>query len=443
MAGLCGTVGCMSFCVFSRLPHVYYVCLDKAHVLLSACVLMRMATIHLGFFVCSVIGSVTVPVASLQTSFEAKWHTLVSVRGATVGTIFLALWQRQTGRRHLVDASGEQKSAVHLSRAVFRSSAMRQALSRVSTGRSKKHAAGAGAAEHVSPPSDAASLLPPTTSMSVPEVSLDGSGSLASKPPTGHASQTGQAPQIVRVSDDCVVKDGGDVRLEVVATGVPPPEYQWFMDTEDYPATECTGETAAAFVVTDFERGLAGTYSCRVSNSVGTVVSRPIRVGWSSQGGTVLTAFASGPAPASPNLPLASAGVGTALGATATPSAAFLSAEAAPPSAAGHTTAGHRLSNASVLPVRILYTSEDCEVEVGGLLKLEVKATGVPPPAYQWFLDTAEYGVVQMEGETSPVLLIPDFFNDLVGMYTCHVSNSCGTIVCPPIRVTLKPRELR
>ena len=75
---------------------------------------------------------------------------------------------------------------------------------------------------------------------------------------------------------------------------------------------------------------------------------------------------------------------------------------------------------------------------MGDRLRLEVVATGVPTPTYQWWMDTAGYGSMEMEGETSSILFVPDFCDDLAGVYTCRVSNVCGTVVSKPIRVSLE-----
>jgi hypothetical protein len=53
---------------------------------------------------------------------------------------------------------------------------------------------------------------------------------------------------------------------------------------------------------------------------------------------------------------------------------------------------------------------EDCSVAFGDALRLEVAATGAGPMAYQWFFWEDE-----LEGCCSPLLVIPDFCDDLVG----------------------------
>jgi hypothetical protein len=104
--------------------------------------------------------------------------------------------------------------------------------------------------------------------------------------PTAQAGQMGAVsvvsssvpPKIIQVSDDCEVVAGATFRLEVVATGVPSPSYQWHMDTVGYPSRDMDGETASVLIVDGFEGDLEGVYKCRVSNSEGTVVSRSVRV---------------------------------------------------------------------------------------------------------------------------------------------------------------------
>ncbi len=43
-----------------------------------------------------------------------------------------------------------------------------------------------------------------------------------------------------------------------------------------------------------------------------------------------------------------------------------------------------------------------------------------------------------MDGETRPVLAIPDFCDDLEGHYCCHVANAAGTVVSRQVRVTAR-----
>ncbi len=150
------------------------------------------------------------------------------------------------------------------------------------------------------------------------------------------------------------------------------------------------GETGPVLTIPDFVDELVGRYHCRVSNSAGLVMSRAIDV-----------ALASPP------------GAGTGAGAGSSPEGGQ--------------------------PVAISRVSDDVTLAFGDTMRLEVVATGSGPLTYQWHMDTPAYGRMAMQDETQPVLVVADVFDDLAGLYTCHVTNGHGTVVSRAVRVSVLP----
>ena len=65
----------------------------------------------------------------------------------------------------------------------------------------------------------------------------------------------------------------GALTLSVAANGTPAPSFQWFAGDEEIP-----GATQAEFAIESLSALDTGTYKVRVSNEVGSVVSRPVSV---------------------------------------------------------------------------------------------------------------------------------------------------------------------
>jgi hypothetical protein len=87
------------------------------------------------------------------------------------------------------------------------------------------------------------------------------------------ASAPTVAPVITREPRGLTLKAGSSLILSVAATGSPAPTYAWQFNGSVIP-----GATAATLVLTDILASQAGSYSAVVTNSAGTVTSKPAAV---------------------------------------------------------------------------------------------------------------------------------------------------------------------
>lgn len=72
-------------------------------------------------------------------------------------------------------------------------------------------------------------------------------------------------------------------------------------------------------------------------------------------------------------------------------------------------------------------------VETGKELKLEVAANSSKPMTYQWMKDGTD-----IDGETGPVFVVAEAEHTDEGLYTCRVSNDCGSVIPTPCQVTVQ-----
>jgi hypothetical protein len=77
-----------------------------------------------------------------------------------------------------------------------------------------------------------------------------------------------EMPRIISPPENLTVDEGGTATFAVGAGGTAPLAYQWQYNGQDIP-----GATAATFVVRSAQPANAGSYTVRVSNSAGSVVS--------------------------------------------------------------------------------------------------------------------------------------------------------------------------
>src|SRR5206468_7963593 len=69
---------------------------------------------------------------------------------------------------------------------------------------------------------------------------------------------------------DQQIQSGQAVSLSVVATGTPPPSFQWLKDS-----VPITGATSATLSITNVQPTDAGAYSVQVANVAGSVTAGP------------------------------------------------------------------------------------------------------------------------------------------------------------------------
>lgn len=100
-------------------------------------------------------------------------------------------------------------------------------------------------------------------------------------------------PEIVSSPASLTAAKGGSVLLSVQATGTPDPVYQWYKDGQ-----AISGATDSSYVIASVSAGDAGSYSVRVENTAGAVVSKTatLRVSQPVEGTTptVLQVFSPG-----------------------------------------------------------------------------------------------------------------------------------------------------
>lgn len=93
-------------------------------------------------------------------------------------------------------------------------------------------------------------------------------GSTTSNSATLTVQAVQQAPVIINQPGDIRVALGKSFTLQVGATGTPAPTYQWFKN-----GTAISGATASSYTVGAATASNAGSYTVKVSNSVGSVTS--------------------------------------------------------------------------------------------------------------------------------------------------------------------------
>ncbi|MBI4663788.1 MAG: immunoglobulin domain-containing protein [Verrucomicrobia bacterium] len=246
------------------------------------------------------------------------------------------------------------------------------------------------------------------------------------------------------------VNAGATVSFRVTATGTPPLRYQWLFE-----GREIAGATNAVFSVTNVQLANAGTYTARVRDAVGEVLSAAVVLKVSvpvappaitrqpeslsvPRGGTAIFGVqASGTPPLLyqwrfqdrdlagatnrllilTNLQPANAGnysvrVGNA-GGSVTSSAARLSVSSPPV-----ITAQPQLQT----------------VNLGATATFTVNAAGDGPFRYQWLFDGME-----VPGATNATLVIRDVQSTHVGGYRVRVSNATGSVTSSEARLSTPP----
>jgi hypothetical protein len=78
------------------------------------------------------------------------------------------------------------------------------------------------------------------------------------------------APSIATQPSNVTVQAGGSATFTVAASGSAPLSYQW-----DFNGSPISGATAAAYTISSAQSSNAGSYTCTVTNSAGSVTSSP------------------------------------------------------------------------------------------------------------------------------------------------------------------------
>jgi hypothetical protein len=255
-------------------------------------------------------------------------------------------------------------------------------------------------------------------------------------------------PKITSRPVGLTLDDGRPLTLSVAATGTPEPSFQWLRDGVEIP-----GATSATYHVDAVNALDTGAYSVRVSNSVGTVVSRRASV-------VVRSAPVIVDSPEDTN-----AYVGTPLRlsviAYGFPKRSYqwrLNGEPIRGARSAVFVLKPTLAKTGVYDVVVTNalgsdTSEPFTVTVHAAPKLAVAPVGAnkrvgqshvfqvdapayPVPAYQWIKDGAE-----LPGQTLGALALSPLKPTDEGLYSVRVTNALGSFTTKPVklRVGLAP----
>ena len=246
------------------------------------------------------------------------------------------------------------------------------------------------------------------------------------------------------------VMPGATVVLTSYATGTEPITYQWFRGT-----TAVSGATGTTLVLANVDATVAGDYTLRATNSIGTTTSSPATLIVQARTPPVITS-----SPASLTVPLGAA-VNLSVTATGTapltyqwfhddqPVAGALYANLVIPSASLADAGGYHVvvTNASgsatspafnlnvdttPLPPVITTPPVSTSVLAGGTASLSVTATGTPPLTYEWRRRGAA-----LPGANGPSLSFSPARMVDASDYSVVVSNATGSVTGGPVSLSV------
>lgn len=252
-------------------------------------------------------------------------------------------------------------------------------------------------------------------------------------------------PRILREPGALTVIAGTEATFHVLAAGSQPLNYQWRVNS-----AALASETNSVLVLTNVGPAAAGLYSIEVSNRLGKVVSREVRLEVSVPLGivsepshravlagqdTAFTVVARGREPLSYQWQFNGTDLSGATGAS-------LFLRSVEPSDAGVYTVVVRSGPESVAsagaalqvssPVRILTQPASFSVAAGGNALFQIEVTGAPPTTFQW-----QFNGLDLPGQNRPSLELTNVQAENVGAYTVLVSNPSGTVLSDKARLSL------
>ena len=278
-------------------------------------------------------------------------------------------------------------------------------------------------------------------------------GSATSSAATLTVTSAAVAPSIATQPVNATATVGGSVTFSVVANGTVPLSYQWQKS-----GTAISGATSASYSIASVQTADAGSFSCVVTNSVGsvtstaavltvssatiapTVTNQPASTSAVSGGSVTFTVVASGTAPLSYQW---YKGVAAISGAT-TASYAIPSVQTT--DAGSYTcivsnSAGTATSMAATLTVTSgvtlpTITSQpiSASVAAGEKVMFTTSASGTTPLTYQW-----QKSGTAISGATSASYAIASAQTTDAGSYTCVVTNSGGFVTSAVATLLVTP----
>ncbi len=108
--------------------------------------------------------------------------------------------------------------------------------------------------------------------VTVTQVNIAGAGTVTSAPATLTIT-TPLAPQITTAPQPVALRVGGSTTLNVVATGIPAPTYQW-----NFNGVPIAGATSPTLTLSNAQLASAGSYAVTLANLGGSVASAPVTV---------------------------------------------------------------------------------------------------------------------------------------------------------------------
>jgi hypothetical protein len=267
-------------------------------------------------------------------------------------------------------------------------------------------------------------------------------GSATSNAAVLTVNSAASAPGITTQPAGATVTVGGTATFTVVASGTAPLSYQWSKG-----GVAISGATSATYALTNVQAANAGSYTCTVTNSAGsvtttaavlTVSTTAVAPGIATQpagatvtvgGNVTFTVAANG------SLPLTYQWYVGGVAISGATSASYTIASVQAANAGSYTctvtnSVGSATSSAAVLTVgsaaaaapSITGQPAGASVGLGGSVILSVVADGSAPLSYQWYKDN-----VSVAGATAASYFIASVRATDAGNYVCVVRNSLGS----------------
>jgi hypothetical protein len=236
---------------------------------------------------------------------------------------------------------------------------------------------------------------------------------------------------------------GTPAQFSVIATGIPPPRYQWFHGNNPVPVTNDT------LFIQSANLSQAGPYWVRVFNFASfqdspsatlTVVQKPVILKQPESqsvllgSNVVFRVDATGTAPLTYHWSVDNMPIAMVAGA-ANPQDLMLSnitfSSAGEYRVVVSNAYGTAISDAATLtllaPARVITNPQSKSVPAGADVALTGEAAGTPPLYFQWY-----FGANRIAGANSPMLVLSNVTTTMAGEYRMAVSNDYGSDVSAP-----------